>query len=145
MTTHEELALRAVAHDTVVRTAHAQDARDWAAYAQCFHTDVVYLHPGGRIDGIDTVITRSEKALGPLDSAQHLIGSVLVTVHADRAEVVSYFRAQHVRAAAEGGPLYTIAGTYRDTLTEGADGQWRISQRVQEYSWRDGNPAVIIR
>ena len=37
-----------------------------------------------------------------------------------------------------------IAGTYRDRLRRTSDG-WRIVERVQEYSWRSGNPDVIVR
>jgi uncharacterized protein (TIGR02246 family) len=130
--------------DVIVRTALAQDARDWQAVADCFADDAVYLHPGGRMDGVEAIVERSRRALQPLDASQHLVSSIHVSVEGDTASSTAYFQAQHVRKAAAGGELYTIAGTYRDTFSR-QRGQWRIVERRQEYSWRDGNPAVIVR
>ncbi len=90
------------------------------------------------------IVGRARAALEPLDASQHLLGSILVTVEGDDARATSYFHAQHVRAGAPGGDLYVIAGTYRDRLRRGAEG-WEILERVQEYSWRSGNPEVIVR
>ena len=111
---------------------------------RCFAPDAVFVHPGGRVEGPDGIVARARAALGPLDASQHLLGSVLVSVDGDTAEATSYFHAQHVRAEAPGGDLYVIAGTYRDRLRRSAAG-WEIVERVQEYSWRSGNPDVIVR
>jgi ketosteroid isomerase-like protein len=128
----------------LVRYVHALDRRDWAAVAQCFSPDAVFIHPGGRVEGPDGIVGRARAALDPLDASQHLLGSLLVNVDGDTAEATSYFHAQHVRAGASGGDLYVIAGTYRDRLRRGAAG-WVIVERGQEYSWRNGNPDVIVR
>ena len=112
--------------------------------ARCFASDAVFVHPGGRVEGPDGIVARARAALEPLDASQHLLGSILVTVDGDTAQATSYFHAQHVRAGAPGGDLYVIAGTYRDRLAASADG-WEIVERVQEYSWRSGNPDVIVR
>ena len=138
------LAARLDVHDVIVGVALDQDARDWVTLASRFDADATYDHPKGRLQGAQAIVERARAALAPLDACQHLIGSVLVTVEGDAAAAISYFQAQHVREAAPGGPRYTIAGTYRDRLTR-RDGRWRISHRTQTYSWRDGNPAVIIR
>ena len=71
---------------------------------------------------------------------------MVVEIDGDAAEAVSYFQAQHVRAEAVplGGAHFVIAGTYRDTLRR-IDGTWRIVQRRQSYSWREGNASVIVR
>jgi ketosteroid isomerase-like protein len=129
--------------DVLVRYVHALDRRDWAALARCFAPDAVFVHPGGEVDA-QGIIERSRAALEPLDASQHLLGSILVSVEGDTATAISYFHAQHVRAAAQGGELYVIAGTYRDRLRRDPDG-WVIVERVQEYSWRGGNPDVIVR
>ena len=131
-------------HDVLVRCAIGQDAHDWQAVADCFEPDATYLHPGGRIEGSDGIVERARAALTPLDASQHLLGTILVTITGDEAGSTTYFQAQHVRAAAPGGSLYLIAGTYRDRLTR-RDGSWRISERVQTYTWRDGNRSVIVR
>jgi ketosteroid isomerase-like protein len=135
---------RQAVYDLVVGYVLALDRRDWETVSRCFAADAAFLHPGGRVDGPDGIVSRARAALDPLDASQHLLGSILVTVDGDDAQATSYFHAQHVRAGAPGGDLYVIAGTYRDRLHRGADG-WAIVERVQEYSWRSGNPEVIVR
>jgi ketosteroid isomerase-like protein len=140
----QQLLDRQAIGDLLVRYVHALDRRDWSTVAGCFASDAVFLHPGGRVEGPEGIVTRARAALGPLDASQHLLGSVLVSVDGDTAEATSYFHAQHVRAGAPGGDLYVIAGSYRDRLRRGGAG-WEIVERVQEYSWRSGNPDVIVR
>ncbi len=135
---------RQAVSDLLVRYAHALDGRDWPTVAACFALDAVFVHPGGRADGPAAIVARARAALAPLDASQHLIGSVLVTVDGDTARAMCYFHAQHVRARAPEGGLYVIAGTYRDRLRRQPDG-WAITERVQEYTWRSGNPDVIVR
>lgn len=135
---------RAAIEDVVVRCAIAQDSHDWDGVADCFEATAVYIHPAGRIDGVQEIVGRSRAALGALDASQHLIGSIQITIDGDSATAMSYFHAQHVRAAAVGGDLFVISGTYSDRLTR-RDGTWRIAERRQTYTSRSGNPAVIVR
>ena len=134
--------------EVLATVAHSQDANDWDRLAACFWPDAVYRHPGGVIEGCHDIVERSKAALGQLDASQHLVGSLTITVHPDgrSASASAYFQAQHVRAAAApgGGSLLIIAGTYTDRL-EQRDGEWRIAERVQAYSWREGNSGVIVR
>ena len=139
-----EVLDRQAVSDLLVRYVHALDARDWGTVAKCFASDAVFVHPGGRVEGSRGVVARAQAALEPLDASQHLLGSILVTVAGDDAAATSYFHAQHVRAGTPGGDLYVIAGTYRDRLHRSAEG-WEIRERVQDYSWRNGNPEVIVR
>lgn len=136
---------RAEINDLLVRLALAQDGHDWNALSDCFEADAVYDHPGGQLVGVEPIVDRSRAALSPLDASQHLLGTILISLGDDRsASSTSYFQAQHVRRDAPGGELYTIAGTYRDRLSC-RDGQWRVAHRIQSYTWRDGNPDVIVR
>ena len=135
---------RADIHDLLVRLVLAQDARDWDGLAACFDPDASYTHPGGVLAGVDAIVERSRNALAPLDASQHLLGSILVDVDGDEATAVSYFQAQHIRTGLDAGERYAIAGTYRDRLVRSGGG-WRIAQRTQEYTWREGNPEVIRR
>ncbi len=136
----------AAIRNVISRTALTQDARDWEGHAACYAVDVEYIHPKGTVNGVDDVIARSRAALTPLDESQHLIGTMVVDIDGDTAQATSYFHAQHVRADAVplGGAHFVIAGTYRDTLRK-IDGTWRIVQRRQSYSWREGNASVIVR
>lgn len=131
-------------HNLITRVAHAQDDHDWVRLAGCFASDARYVHPKGELTGAEAIVARSRSALERLDVSQHLVGSIYIEVSGDRAHAVSYFQAQHVRDAAEGGSLYVIAGTYDDDLRLLGE-QWRIAVRRQTYSWRDGNPDVIVR
>lgn len=144
MTQHSHGSDENAVRNVIARTAITQDARDWEGHAACYLPDARYTHPKGEIEGAEAIVARSEGALSKLDVSQHLIGTVHVVVDGDSAESTAYFVAQHVREAAEGGRLYIIAGTYRDTFTR-FEGEWRIAHRRQTYSWRDGNPGVIIR
>jgi len=124
--------------------AYALDQKDWSALRGCFTDAPVFVHPGGRIEGIDGIVNRTRGALEPLDASQHLLGNIVVDVDGDTARSICYFQAQHLRTGTPGGDTYIIAGSYSDTLTRTPQG-WRITERVQAYSWRDGNRAVVAR
>lgn len=144
MSGSDRLEDRAAIEDVLVRCAIAQDAHDWDGLADCFEPTAVYLHPNGRIEGVEEIVARSRAALGALDASQHLVGSIRIAIDGDSAQATSYFHAQHVRAAAPGGDLFVISGTYGDRLTR-RDGTWRISERQQTYTARWGNADVIVR
>lgn len=130
--------------DLCARYTTALDTRDWDLLAGCFAPDPVFVHPGGRLEGFAAILDRTRTALAPLTATQHLLGSLVAEVDGDSARSVCYFQAQHVRAGTPGGERYIIAGRYTDTLTRTADG-WKITERVQDYLWRDGNRAVVAR
>lgn len=138
MTDRDEIA------NVLARVAITQDDHDWDGHMACFVPDVRYVHPKGELSGATAVAERARKALEPLDASQHLLGTIVIEVDGDTAESSTYFIAQHVRAAAPGGATFWIAGTYRDSWVR-RDGRWLIAERLQTYSWRDGNPDVIVR
>jgi ketosteroid isomerase-like protein len=141
------LADRQAIADLCARYCYALDRNDWPAVAACFTDEPVFTHPGGRVDGAVGIVERARGALEQLDASQHLLGNVLVDLDPhdpDAATCISYFQAQHVRAAAPGGDTYLIAGSYTDRLTRTAAG-WRIAHRDQVYLWRSGNRAVVQR
>jgi hypothetical protein len=130
--------------DLCARYTFALDQQDWPALRGCFTDEPVFVHPGGRIEGIDRIIERARGALEPLDASQHLLGNILIEVDGHDAVSICYFQAQHVRAGTPGGDTYLIAGSYADRLVRTTQG-WRIAERVQVYLWRDGNRAVVAR
>ena len=138
----QELADRAEIHDVIVRYGWAIDTKDWALLKNCFTGAPAFVHPGGRLEGIEAILARTRGALEPLDASQHLLGNVVAEVDGDTARATCYFQAQHVRAGTPGGDTYVIAGSYTDTLARTPDG-WKIAERVQVYLWRDGNRAVV--
>ena len=132
--------------DLCARYTFGLDSRDWSLVRSCFTDTPVFVHPGGRVEGVEGIVERARGALEQLDASQHLLGNVVVEVGDDRttARCISYFQAQHVRAGTPGGDTYLIAGSYTDTLVRTAQG-WKIAERVQVYLWRDGNRAVVAR
>lgn len=143
----QQLLDRAAIEDLLVRHAIAQDERDWDALRACYLPTATYTHPGGELIGVDEIVGRTSSAIAPLDGCQHLVGTTVVTVAPDgtSATSTSYFQAQHLRRGLPGGELYIIAGTYRDRFERDGAGEWRIANRRQDYSWRDGNPEVTRR
>ena len=144
MPTHDDLASWQAIHDLITAGAQAQDRHDWDFYGNTFSPNARYVHPKGEIRGREAIVARSVAALEPLDASQHLVGSIVVHVDADRAHATAYFVGQHVRAAAPGDSLFVVAGPYDDELAR-VNGIWQITQRTQTYSWRQGNPDVIVR
>ena len=130
--------------DLCARYAFALDTKDWALLENCFTGAPTFVHPGGRLEGFEAILTRTRGALESLDASQHLLGNVVAEVDGDSARSTCYFQAQHVRTGTPGGDTYIIAGSYSDTLARTHSG-WKIAERVQVYLWRDGNRAVVSR
>jgi len=135
---HQEIS------NLLARYARGLDAHDWDAVQACFEPGAAFVHPGGVQEGGEAIVERARAALTPLTASQHLLGTIAIEVDGDTAHASTYFQAQHVRDDAPGGPLFIIAGTYDDDLVRSADG-WRIRERRQTYTWRDGNPEVVRR
>lgn len=129
--------------DVAVRYTWALDTRDWAMLRTCFVPDAVALYGRpGRREGIESIEAACRAALGPLDASQHIVSNFDVRIDGDHATHRCYVQAQHVRAAADGGANFIIAGSYSDDLVRTEDG-WRITRRELKQLWTDGNPAVL--
>ena len=129
--------------DLAVRYCTAIDTRDWELLGRCFDLDAVVVYPGFEpLVGVPALTEFLAGILGPLDVTQHIATNFAIEIDGDRAKLTSYLHAQHVRAAAAGGALYIVAGTYRDELDRGPAG-WRITRRELTTTWTDGNPAVL--
>lgn len=130
--------------DLCIRYTTALDAKDWELLRGCFTDAPVFVHPGGRLTGWAAILARTSGALDPLDVTQHLLTNITAEVDGNAATARCYFQAQHVRHDTPGGDTYVIAGTYADRLERTPTG-WRIAERVQTYSWREGNREVVRR
>ena len=83
--------------DLCVRYTFALDTKDWALLESCFTGAPTFVHPGGRLEGFEAILTRARGALESLDASQHLLGNVVADVDGDTARSTCYFQAQHVR------------------------------------------------
>ena len=75
------------------------------------------------------------------DNSNFGSGNHEVSVDRDAATHRCYLQAQHIRAAATGGPNYIVAGRYEDRFVR-ADAGWRIAHRTLTVMWTDGNVGV---
>jgi hypothetical protein len=132
--------------DTCTRMAWHADQREWDELATVF-ADKVTLDYTSLHGGEPVTLTPSEvvdgwrQALGSFEATQHLLGNHLVTVDGDTAVCTASFQATHRKAAATGGSLWTLGGTYRFDLVR-AGGGWRIARVVMTATWGDGNQAL---
>lgn len=142
-TTADRLQDRAAITDVQVQYAMALDARDWESLRRCFTPDAVAAYGDlGTFEGYDAIEALCRTALSPLTRSQHLLGNHVAVVDGDGATAQCYFQAQHVKTGTDGGDNYLIAGRYEDRLVRTPDG-WRISHRLLETWWTDGNAAVV--
>jgi hypothetical protein len=88
------------------------------------------------------IIARISGALSRIDVSQHFLGNHQVRIEGDTATCRCQLQAQHVRRGTEGGDNFIIGGFYEDRLVRTPAG-WRISHRLMEETWREGNRAVV--
>jgi ketosteroid isomerase-like protein len=129
-------------HQVATRYCRALDTKDWALLDEVFVADATaMLGSTTTLTGIEEIRGRIRSALQHLDDSQHLIGNHEIAVDGDTATHRCYLQAQHIRAAAVGGPNYIVAGRYEDRLARTGAG-WRITHRTLTVMWTDGNVAV---
>lgn len=140
MTTTDD---RAAIIDVTHRYCWALDSRQWPLLDDVFLPDATAELASPLLADRAAIVARVQRAIVPLDATQHTVTNHMVEVRGDEAECMCYLHAQHVRAAAEGGPLYVVAGRYHDRLVRTAGG-WRIAHRRLEIVWTEGNIAVVV-
>ncbi len=124
------------------RYCRALDTKDWALLDEVFVRDATaQLGLPTMLEGIEAIRTRVRSALEHLDESQHLVGNHEIVVDGDRGTHRCYLQAQHIRAAAPGGPHYIVAGRYEDRVVR-TDAGWRIAHRTLTVMWTEGNVAV---
>jgi ketosteroid isomerase-like protein len=124
------------------RYCRALDTKDWALLDDVFVPEATaVLGTTSMLEGIEAIRGRIRSALEHLDDSQHLVGNHEIDVDGDAATHRCYLQAQHVRAAADGGPNYIVAGRYQDRLVR-TSGGWRIQHRTLTVMWTEGNVVV---
>ncbi|MDB5528016.1 MAG: hypothetical protein JWR51_1119 [Devosia sp.] len=132
--------------ERVIRYAMALDARDWAAFGDCF-TDSVYVDfsaaglPAADF-ARDDFVAFARTGLGAFPATQHLSPNHVITFDAtdpDRAVCTSAMFEQHHQPGAVSAPVFLMHGSYRNELVRTAAG-WKIAQITQHLSWMDGAP-----
>jgi hypothetical protein len=120
----------------------ALDSRELPLFDQVFTPDAQIILGGVGEMTRDSYKEMAVKGLGALDATQHHLGLPVIDLDGDRAHARCYFMAQHVVNALAPNPFLLIGGWYTDDLVRTADG-WRITKRIGNAVWYDGNPAVL--
>jgi ketosteroid isomerase-like protein len=125
----------------VVRTLHAYghavDYGDEAAWVDCFTNEGVFevrdrrhhrysYLVSGRAELEHFISTHSRR---PHVWHKHLLGELVIELDGNTANCRSYF---FVLQEYEERPIVRVFGRYLDSLERGADGRWRLRERVAE-------------
>jgi len=137
-----DLAHRAAIVDLTHRYCWALDSREWQLLDDVFAADATAELASPLLQGRDAIVARVRGTVEALDATQHTVTNHLIEVDGSSATSMCYLHAQHVLAAAEGGPLFVVAGRYHDRLALTDDG-WRIVHRRLDIVWTEGNLAVV--
>lgn len=130
--------------DVTIAYTWALDTKQFHELDDVFTPDATGMLHHVECVGREAIVARISGALSRLDASQHLIGNHQVRVDGDTATCRCQLQSQHVRRGTEGGDNFIIGGYYLDTFARTPDG-WRITHRVMEETWREGNQAVVSR
>ena len=139
----QELLDQMEIRNLIARYCWALDKGDRELFSQVFAPDATAHLGSPLLEGIDAIWERILKALGHLDTSQHITGSHDITVTGDTAKSRAYLFAQHIRKEAKNGPHYVVAGEYLDDLVRTPQG-WRIKYRILNTIWTEGNRGVVV-
>lgn len=126
---------------TTIAYCWAIDNRQWDTLRERVFLPDATAMLGSELHGIESIVSRINRALAPLDVSQHMVSNHEVTINNDTATCRCYFQAQHVRTLAEGGSNYIVAGIYADDFVR-TDAGWRIKRRELAVLWTEGNDRV---
>jgi ketosteroid isomerase-like protein len=111
--------------------ARAMDEHDWATLSSLLAADAEGEFGTGRLHGSAAIIEMIKGFLDSCGPTQHLLGNIIVDVAGDTAVSKAYVRDIHLNSRADPSTrLYTI-GDYHDTWRRGADGSWRLTERIK--------------
>lgn len=130
--------------DLAVRYTWALDTKNVEGLRDVFTPDATAMLRGVECNGVDAIIARIGGAVLRLDRTQHLVGNHQVTVDGDTGTHRCHLQSQHVLSGTEGGDNYIVGGYYEDRVVRTPAG-WRISHRLMQQTWTEGNPAVVRR
>jgi hypothetical protein len=141
----DTLADRQAIVDTIVRSAWALDAKDWAAARACFTDEVETDYGDLRGTGAERVsadafVELRRRALGPLKT-HHMSTNHLVTLDGDRATCVSAMLIHRLDPTRDTDNTFDTLAHYTHTLVRTPRG-WRITRVRQTVDWNRGNPAI---
>lgn len=134
-----DLCARRDIHDAVCRYMRGQDRLDPILHRSAFHDDA-FVDCGLMQGTADQFVAFAQGFLADLESSQHLVGQVQLSVDGDHASGEVYFYAWH-RISESGEPKdLSVAGRYIDEYAC-RSGEWRIVKRRELVDWARTDPA----
>ena len=141
----QEISDRIDIQELLVRYSIAIDSKQFADLEPLFADDAECDYGSlGSPKGPTAIATLIKNTLAGLDQTQHLVGSSVIVVDGDVADVRTYLISQHIRASTPGVNHYFIGGEYVDTVVRTPDG-WKFRTRRLDRMWSEGNREVIVR
>jgi hypothetical protein len=135
----------------VAGVVHDLDLRRWDALRARFATDVRTDYTslfGGEVQTqpADALVGGWRTLLSPLDTTQHVLGPIVVTVDGTRATAHCHVRGYHIAARAPNGGEWMVAGHYDFTLTadpsDPAAG-WKVDGITLHTLYQTGNRSLL--
>jgi len=135
-----DLAARRDINDAMCRYMRGQDRLDPVLHRSAFHDDA-WVDCGLMNGSADEFVAFAQGFLADIESSQHIIGQVQLSVNGDKASGEVYFYAYH-RIAEDGVPKdLIVAGRYIDEYAC-RDGDWRIVKRKELVDWARTDPVA---
>ena len=129
-----DLAARRDIHDCLCRYMRGQDRLDPVLHRSAFHDDA-WVDCGLMNGSADEFVAFAQGFLGDIESSQHIIGQVQLSVNGDAASGEVYFFAWHRLTD------LIVAGRYVDEYAC-RNGEWRIVRRRELVDWAKSTPAA---
>lgn len=135
-----DLAARRDIHDALCRYMRGQDRLDPVLHRSAFHDDA-WVDCGLMNGSADEFVSFAQGFLADIESSQHIIGQVQLSVDGDKASGEVYFYAYHrIHEDGEAKDLI-VAGRYIDEYAC-RNGDWRIMRRKELVDWARTDPAA---
>lgn len=127
----------------LARFARVLDSKSWDQLTDVFAADLTFEYGTGlEQSGLAELRDNMTRFLDKCGGTQHLIGSIMVDVDADRAVSRAYVQARHQGVGVHAGPVFDSNGEYIDQWERRAEG-WRIVRREARWASQTGDPAII--
>lgn len=130
---------RLAIQDTLVRYAHALDARKTELFDQTFSEDAVadYSDAGGIRGNFRELRDWLAESMSRFDDWQHLLSNFVIEIDGDTAHTRTDCYNPLLGHDAQGEFVVHVGCYYQDRLRRTADG-WRIVERKLTMVWMDG-------
>lgn len=122
--------------------ARIADGRTWDRVGDVFADDLTFDYGTGEQQGIEALRALLQRFLDPCGPSQHLIGSILVSLHGDCAVSRAYVQARHQGKGDKADRFFDTNGEYVDHWERRPEG-WRVIRREAVWAMHMGDASVL--